>query len=212
MGSAVSIPVDDIIIVGDLAVPDDPLGLVIFAHGSGSSRLSPRNQYIARELNKKGFATLLIDLLTSEEEAVDEETSELRFNLELLSERIIGAAKWSRQNESTLSLPIGFFGASTGGGAALVAAAKYPDDVKAIVSRGGRPDLALKYLPKVEVPVLLVVGSEDDVVIQMNETALAHLKDAKLVIVKGASHLFEEQGKLEEVARLAGEWFSHHLR
>ncbi len=206
------IPVDNVFIEGELTIPENARGIVIFAHGSGSSRFSPRNKFVAKELNKAGFATLLLDLLTSEEEAEDSETSELRFNMELLSERIVAASKWSRQKESILALPIGYFGASTGSGGALIAAAKYPDEVKAIVSRGGRPDLAGKYLSEVKVPVLLLVGSNDETVIEMNKNAQERLDDSKLVIVDGASHLFEEPGKLEEVALLSVRWFSLYLK
>jgi dienelactone hydrolase len=197
---------------GDLGVPEDAGGVVLFAHGSGSSRHSPRNRYVARALREAGLATLLIDLLTPDEERVDLRTGHLRFDIELLAERLAGATDWLMEDPDTANLPIGYFGASTGAGAALVAAADRPQEVGAIVSRGGRPDLAGDALPLVETPTLLIVGGNDVPVIGMNEEALGRLRAVKrLEIVAGATHLFEEPGALEEVARLAVGWFGRHL-
>jgi pimeloyl-ACP methyl ester carboxylesterase len=197
---------------GDLGVPEDAGGVVLFAHGSGSSRHSPRNRYVARALREAGLATLLIDLLTPDEERVDLRTGHLRFDIELLAERLAGATDWLMEDPDTSNLLIGYFGASTGAGAALVAAADRPQEVGAIVSRGGRPDLAGDALPLVETPTLLIVGGNDVPVIGMNEEALGRLRAVKrLEIVAGATHLFEEPGALEEVARLAVGWFGRHL-
>ncbi len=198
---------------GDLATPDAARGLVLFAHGSGSSRHSPRNRYVADQLHQAGLATLLFDLLTEDEEAVDRYTAELRFDIALLADRLARATDWVRERPRAGALPVGYFGASTGGGAALVAAARRPDRVGAVVSRGGRPDLAGNALPAVRAPTLLIVGSEDTPVIGLNEMALARLgaTEKKLAIVNGASHLFEEPGALEEAARLAVDWFARHL-
>lgn len=197
---------------GDLVVPEGARGVVLFAHGSGSSRHSPRNRQVARVLQGAGLATLLIDLLTADEEVVDDATRELRFDIPMLAERLIGATRWLRTNPETASLGIGYFGASTGGGAALVAAAESPEAVGAVVSRGGRPDLAGAALPKVSAPTLLIVGGNDPVVIGMNEAAKEQMSaEVELVIVPGATHLFEEPGTLEEVARLARDWFIQHL-
>ena len=197
---------------GDLGVPEDAGGVVLFAHGSGSSRHSPRNRYVARALREAGLATLLIDLLTPDEERVDLRTGHLRFDIELLAERLAGATDWLIEDPDTSNLLIGYFGASTGAGAALVAAADRPQEVGAIVSRGGRPDLAGDALPLVETPTLLIVGGNDVPVIGMNEEALGRLRAVKrLEIVAGATHLFEEPGALEEVARLAVGWFGRHL-
>ncbi len=193
---------------GILRVPPDAKGVVAFAHGSGSGRHSPRNQYVARVLEEGGLATLLLDLL-EEDEAEDREKV---FDIELLAERLQSAADWLRQQPETNSLRLGYFGASTGAGAALVAAAHSPTGVGAVVSRGGRPDLANNYLPAVQSPTLLIVGGNDDVVIQLNEQALRSLHCTKeMVIVPGATHLFQEPGTLEEVARLAKQWFVRHL-
>jgi putative phosphoribosyl transferase len=200
---------------GDLVLPENARGVVLFAHGSGSSRFSSRNRYVAGELNAAGLATLLVDLLTPQEEAVDQHTAHLRFDIGMLAERLAGAITWLRQNPGTAALPVGIFGASTGGGAALVAAAGRPGDVAAVVSRGGRPDLAGDALPHVRAPTLLIVGGDDVPVIGMNEEAMARTPrdtEVRLEIVPGATHLFEEPGALEEVARLAGEWFGRHLR
>jgi len=196
---------------GNLHIPDGAAALVLFAHGSGSSRHSPRNQFVARTLNNAGLATLLFDLLTPEEESIDARTAELRFNIGLLAERLVHATKWAKQQEQTRDLRIGYFGSSTGGAAALVAAAEVPEDVGAVVSRGGRPDLADKALPKVQAPTLLIVGGNDDVVIELNEQARDQIRcEVKLEIVPGATHLFEEPGALEKVAKLASDWFLLH--
>ena len=196
---------------GTLSVPAGSRGVVLFAHGSGSSRLSPRNRYVARLLNEGKLATLLVDLLTREEEAVDARTAHLRFDIGLLAERLAWATDWLAQHSETRRLPIGYFGASTGAAAALVAAVVH-DMVGAIVSRGGRPDLAGPALPLVRAPTLLIVGGNDDPVIELNRAALAQLRAEKqLVIVPGATHLFEEPGALEQVARLAREWFARYL-
>jgi dienelactone hydrolase len=196
---------------GNLHIPDEATALVLFAHGSGSSRHSPRNQFVARTLNNAGLATLLFDLLTPEEESTDGRTAEPRFNIGLLAERLVHATKWAKQQEQTRDLRIGYFGSSTGGGAALVAAAEIPQDVGAVVSRGGRPDLADEALPKVQAPTLLIVGGNDDVVIELNEQARDRMRcEVKLEIVPGATHLFEEPGALEKVAKLASDWFLLH--
>jgi putative phosphoribosyl transferase len=196
---------------GNLELPPEPGAVIIFAHGSGSSRHSPRNRAVAATLRESGIATLLMDLLTAEEEAVDARSGHLRFDIGLLAERLVGATDWLATQPDISHLPVGYFGASTGGGAALVAAAQRPERV---VSRGGRPDLAGAALPLVQAPTLLIVGGRDDAVIAMNEDALQQLgaPDKQLIIVPGATHLFEERGALEEVARLAAEWFAQHLR
>jgi putative phosphoribosyl transferase len=197
---------------GNLSIPEGATGLVLFAHGSGSSRHSPRNQFVARMLNNAGLATLLFDLLTPQEEAIDLRTREHRFNIGLLAERLIHATKWAKQQEQTRGLRIGYFGSSTGGGAALVAASEIPQDVGAVVSRGGRPDLAGEALPKVQTPTLLIVGGNDDIVIELNERARDRMRcEVKLEIVPGATHLFEEPGTLEKVAQLATDWFVNHI-
>lgn len=195
-----------------LSIPEGAQCMVIFAHGSGSSRFSPRNNYVAEVLQKQGLATLLMDLLTEDEEKIDVHTREFRFDIPLLAERLVGATEWLKKNPETKNLHLGYFGASTGAAAALIAAAKLPHDIKAIVSRGGRPDLATDYLSEVKAPTLLIVGGEDGAVIGMNEGALRKLScEKKLDIVLGATHLFEEPGKLEEVAKLAKEWFQIYL-
>lgn len=201
------------VLYGTLIVPDKAIALVLFAHGSGSSRHSPRNQFVARTLNQAGLATLLFDLLTQEEEATDMHTREHRFNIGLLAERLVRATNWAKQQEETRDLPIGYFGSSTGGAAALVAAAELLQDVGAVVSRGGRPDLAGDALPKVQAPTLLIIGGNDDIVIELNEMARDQMRcEVKLEIVAGATHLFEEPGALEQVAKLASDWFANHLR
>jgi len=197
---------------GDLVVPEGARGVVLFAHGSGSGRHSPRNRYVAGVLNERALGTLLIDLLTAREEREDAFTGHLRFDIPLLADRLVGATDWLRSETSTADLKIGYFGASTGGGAALVAGAERPEAVKAVVSRGGRPDLAGEALPCVQAPTLLIVGGNDGPVIQMNQTAFAQIRATKkLEIVPGASHLFEEPGTLEQVARLAADWFEKYL-
>jgi len=197
---------------GELSVPENASGIVLFAHGSGSSRHSPRNQYVARVIREAGVATLLFDLLTREEEAVDLTTRHLRFDISLLARRLIEATTWIQKQDDTRHLRVGYFGSSTGGGAALVAAAG-ADEIGAVVSRGGRPDLAGPALRHVKAPTLLIVGGRDEVVINLNKEAYAELRcEKELKIVPGASHLFEEPGALEEVARLAAEWFQSHLQ
>jgi dienelactone hydrolase len=197
---------------GNLTTPENATALVLFAHGSGSSRHSPRNQFVARTLNDAGLATLLFDLLTPEEESIDMYTREHRFNIGLLAERLMHATTWAKRNEKTRDLRVGYFGSSTGGAAALVAAAEIPKHVGAIVSRGGRPDLAGDALPKVQAPTLLIVGGNDDIVIELNEMARDQMRcKVRLEIVPGATHLFEEPGALEKVATLASDWFVSHL-
>ncbi len=197
---------------GNLVVPEGAAGVVLFAHGSGSSRRSPRNRSVARDLQERGLATLLIDLLTADEEAIDRETAHLRFDIGLLAERLAGATDWLLAQPETRNLRIGYFGASTGAAAALVAAALRPRSIGAVVSRGGRPDLAGDALPRVEAPTLLIVGGEDLEVLELNREACDRLScEKKLEIVPRASHLFEEPGTLEAVARLAGDWFVRHL-
>src|SRR5919106_1904188 len=201
------------VLFGNLHIPEDAAALVLFAHGSGSSRHSPRNQFVARTLNDAGLATLLFDLLTQEEEAIDMQTREHRFNIGLLAERLVHATRWAKQQDETRDLQIGYFGSSTGGGAALVAAADSPQDVAAVVSRGGRPDLAGQALPRGQAPTLLIVGGNDDIVIELNEQARDRMRcEVKLEIVPGATHLFEEAGTLEKVAQMANDWFVFHLR
>jgi dienelactone hydrolase len=212
-GQSVDVKVGLVVLEGDLAIPDHPRGVVLFAHGSGSGRQSPRNRFVARELQSAGLATLLIDLLTEQEEHAERYTRHLRFDIDLLARRLTRATDWLAAEAQTAELAVGYFGASTGGGAALVAAAERPDQIAAVVSRGGRPDLAGDALPRVLAPTLLVVGGSDQPVIEMNEWALARLGTAvkHLEIVPGATHLFEEPGALEEVARLATDWFMRYL-
>jgi dienelactone hydrolase len=203
----VIIQINSIKLDGILGIPKNAKGIVIFAHGSGSSRFSPRNNFVARELRKAGLATLLFDLLTEEEDLIYEN----RFNINLLAERLITVTKWVKANDEIKNLKIGYFGASTGAAAALQASTKI-EDIKAIVSRGGRPDLVLNYLPKVKAATLLIVGELDEYVIELNKIAYEKLKAEKeLIIIPGASHLFEEPGKLEEVSRLAKGWFLKFL-
>ncbi|WP_340121650.1 dienelactone hydrolase family protein [Methylobacter svalbardensis] len=197
---------------GNLSLPSNASGIVLFAHGSGSSRHSPRNRFVAEQLQRAGLATLLIDLLTAEEEIADRSSGHLRFNIQLLAQRLGYVTDWLKQNPSTRALKIGYFGASTGAGAALLTAADHPQDVAAIVSRGGRPDLAGDALLRVKAPTLLIVGGEDHDVIRLNETALAQIPGEKrLDIILGATHLFEESGTLEQVASLARQWFERYL-
>ena len=196
----------------DLSLPDAARGIVVFAHGSGSSRFSPRNRQVAERLNEAKLATMLVDLLTSDEEAVDERTRKLRFDIGLLADRLIGLTDWLRVHQRTAGFRIGYFGASTGAGAALVAAAERPDTVDAVVSRGGRPDLAGAALVRVRAPTLLIVGGNDGPVIDMNWQALAALHcEKRLSLVPGATHLFEEPDALGAVSILARDWFKSHL-
>lgn len=202
-----------VMLPGDLTIPADARGIVVFAHGSGSSRLSPRNQRVAAHLQGGGFATLLFDLLTTDEEIVDARTAQLRFDIPMLAERLVSVTDWLVAQPTTRALHIGYFGASTGAAAALIAAAGRPSAVHAVVSRGGRPDLAGPALGRVKAPTLLIVGGEDTPVIEMNESALQQLaaQTKKLEIVAGATHLFEEPGTLERVSQLALSWFDKHL-
>ncbi len=210
--STVQVPAGTVTLEGDLILPEKATGIVLFAHGSGSSRFSSRNRYVANVLHEGGFGTLLIDLLTAREESVDVRTAHLRFDIGMLAERLVGASEWLSQSASTASLHVGLFGASTGGGAALVAAAKIPDRIHAVVSRGGRPDLAGPALPRVKAPTLLIVGGDDLPVIDMNQDAYDQMTcERRMEIVPGATHLFEEPGKLEIVARLARDWFGRYL-
>lgn len=205
----VHIPANGVRLEGMLVVPNYAKGIVLFAHGSGSSRLSPRNNFVAGHLQKAGLGTLLIDLLTQEEDSIYEN----RFDIDLLTWRLERATQWLMEQSQTQSLEVGYFGASTGAAAALNAAATLGSSVGAIVSRGGRPDLAMDALPTVQAPTLLIVGGLDDVVIELNQQAYEKLKVEKhLAIVKGATHLFEEPGTLQEVARLATDWFTRHLK
>src|SRR6266498_2762328 len=208
----IRIPTGSVALEGEISVPPDAVGLVIFAHGSGSSRHSPRNQFVAQQLRKAGLGTLLFDLLTQEEAAADSTPGRLRFNIGLLTQRLVCAAHGVAEEDEARHLRLGFFGSSTGGGAALVAAADLGKSVGAVVSRGGRPDLAGGALRRVKCPTLLIVGELDEPVIAMNEEAYELLAcEKELQIVRGASHLFEEPGALEEVARLACDWFLEHL-
>jgi putative phosphoribosyl transferase len=208
----VQIPIKEFSLEGILQIPEAAQGLVVFAHGSGSSRHSTRNQYVARFLQEGRLATLLFDLLTTEEEEIDRRTRRLRFDIELLASRMIGATNWLVQQPEPQLLPIGYFGASTGAAAALVAAATQPSVVRAVVSRGGRPDLAVEALPYVRASTLLIVGGDDAPVIAMNQIAFDRLRTAKkMAIISGATHLFEEPGALEEVARLTRDWFQSYL-
>lgn len=208
----VQIPAGRAILSGSLTIPEKAMAVVLFAHGSGSSRHSPRNQLVARTLNIAGLGTLLFDLLTPEEEALDLYTREHRFNIGLLAERLVHATNWATQQDRTRDLRIGYFGSSTGGAAALAAAAQLPNETAAVVSRGGRPDLAGNALSRVHAPTLLIVGGNDDTVIELNEMARDQMRcEVRLAIVPGATHLFEEPGALEQVAKLASEWFIAHL-
>lgn len=208
----VIVPAGGALLDGDLGVPPGAQGVVVFAHGSGSGRHSPRNRYVASVLRRAGLATLLMDLLTPDEERADAGTRHLRFDVGMLSERLVSAVDWLRRAPATAGLRVGCFGASTGGAAALVAAAARPRAVGAVVSRGGRPDLAGSALPLVAAPTLLLVGGADEAVLALNEQARSAMKaHARLVVVPGATHLFEEPGALERVAELAAEWFTRHL-
>jgi len=212
MSNLVRIVLPEATLEGDLQLPPSARGLVLFAHGSGSSRHSPRNRFVAGQLQSRGLGTLLMDLLTAEEEAADDRTGHLRFDIALLADRLGGAIDWLATNVRTEKLEIGLFGASTGGGAALVAAAKRPERIRAVVSRGGRPDLAGEALGEVKAATLLIVGGEDGAVIGMNRDAFKQMHcERRVEVIPGASHLFEEPGTLEEVARLAGDWFVKYL-
>ncbi|MCW8444459.1 alpha/beta hydrolase [Fluoribacter gormanii] len=207
----VTIPSKNVYLNGFLFIPEEAKGMVIFVHGSGSSRFSSRNQYVASTLNEGKYATLLFDLLTSQEDVIDNVTREFRFDIHLLASRLLDVIQWCTKEFSAYHFPIGLFGASTGGGAALVAAAQAPNFVKAIVSRGGRPDLAGNYLPKVKSPTLLIVGGDDDVVIGLNQQAMSQMSCIiQLELVPGATHLFEEPGTLQEVSNLAKKWFDQY--
>ena len=210
----VSIPAEGVTLQGDLTVPAGARGIIVFAHGSGSSRLSPRNRMVARQLQEAGFGTLLFDLLTAREESVDNVTRALRFDIDFLAARLAAATAWLGSQGIAHDLPFGYFGASTGAAAALVAAARHPGMVAAVVSRGGRPDLAGPLLRNVTAPTLLLVGGADVAVIELNQKALAQLgcEGKELAIVPGATHLFEEPGTLERVAELASQWFARYLR
>jgi dienelactone hydrolase len=208
----VYVPAAGITLEGNLLLPGGARGVVMFAHGSGSSRFSSRNRHVAEVLRAAGVGTLLIDLLTRDEEDADARTAHLRFDIGMLADRLVAASEWLGKQSETRSLKLGLFGASTGGGAALVAAARKPERIAAVVSRGGRPDLAGPALPAVQAPTLLIVGGDDEPVIEMNREAYEQMVcERRIVIVPGASHLFEEPGTLEEVARLAAEWFTRHL-
>jgi putative phosphoribosyl transferase len=207
------IPVGDATVEGNLTLPHDAKGIVVFAHGSGSSRFSPRNQYVAKFFNNQKIGALLFDLLTPEEEEVDMVTAEYRFNIDLLAQRLVGVTKWLRKDSTTQKFKLSYFGASTGAAAALIAAAEMPEAVSAVVSRGGRPDLAGDYLAQVKAPTLLLVGGWDTEVIELNRLAQSQMTNQnKLVIIPEATHLFEEPGKLEEVAGHSAEWFKRYLR
>jgi pimeloyl-ACP methyl ester carboxylesterase len=208
----VEIPTGTKTIRGNLQLPQNAHGIVLFAHGSGSSRFSPRNTYIADLLNKQSIATFLIDLLTPEEESVDDFTGQYRFDVNLLAQRLTDSAIWIKNNPETAKLSIGYFGASTGAAAALIAAAEHPEEVNAVVSRGGRPDLARENLARVQAPTLLIVGGDDEEVLELNREAFKMIRAEKqLEIVPGATHLFEEPGKLEEAAQLTVAWFKQYL-
>lgn len=209
---ALRIDLQSAVLEADLSLPGTARGVVLFAHGSGSSRFSPRNRQVARQLNEAQLATVLADLLTPAEEAIDERTRQLRFDIQLLAERLVELTDWLRADTRTATLNIGYFGASTGAGSALVAAAQRPDTVRAVVSRGGRPDLAGQALARVRAPTLLIVGGNDGAVIDLNRQALGLLHSQKqLAIVPGATHLFEEPGALDTVSALARDWFLGHL-
>jgi putative phosphoribosyl transferase len=208
----IRVPVSSVTLEGNLSTPEGARGMVLFAHGSGSGRHSPRNRYVAQELRQAGLGTLLIDLLTAEEEEIDLRTRRLRFDIGMLADRLVSATDWLKRDPNTRNLRVGYFGASTGAGAALVAAAERSEEVGALVSRGGRPDLAGDALACVRAPTLLIVGENDAPVIEMNREAMGQMNvEKELEIVPGATHLFEEPGALEEVARLAADWFVHHL-
>ena len=210
--TSVKLELDDVVLSGDLLVPENSRGIVLFVHGSGSSRFSPRNKRVANLLNNAGLATLLFDLLTPQEETIDKLSAEYRFNIDLLASRVVATLNWL-QEKMNKQFSVGLFGASTGAAAALIAAAQLPDKVDAVVSRGGRPDLAREYLHLVKASTLLIVGGNDSIVIELNKSAFDLLKvEKKLEIIRGASHLFEEPGALEIVAQLSIDWFSRFLQ
>ena len=212
VNKSVRIPVGGVLLEGELRLPENAPGVVLFAHGSGSSRHSPRNQFVAGVIREAGIGTLLFDLLTNDEERQDTATGVLRFDIALLAKRLVGATRWIEKQPETSGLKVGYFGASTGGGAALVAATELGVGIAAVVSRGGRPDLAGDALPKVKSPTLLVVGGYDEMVISLNDDAFAKLRCEKdFRIVPGATHLFEEPGTLEQVAQISADWFSKHM-
>jgi putative phosphoribosyl transferase len=207
------IPAGDAVLDGDLVVPSGASGIAVFAHGSGSSRHSPRNRSVARVIREAGVGSLLFDLLTREEESVDVFTRHLRFDIELLTRRLIEATRWLASQEETRNLLVGYFGSSTGAAAALMAAARLGDEIGAVVSRGGRPDLAGDALPLVKAPTLLIVGGHDETVIELNQDAYARLRcEKELRVIPGATHLFEEPGALEQVADYAADWLKGHLQ
>ncbi len=208
----IAISADDVSLYGELEVPVGAPGIVLFAHGSGSSRQSPRNQSVARTLRDAGLGTLLFDLLTHDEELEDADTGAFRFDIKLLAKRLLGATLWLENQPEARGLKLGYFGSSTGGGAALMAAAGFGERISAVVARGGRPDLAGEALPNVKSPTLLIVGGLDETVIQLNEAALTKLRcEKELRIIPGASHLFAEKGKLEQVAHISADWFLQHM-
>lgn len=213
-GPEIEIETPNVTLYGNLAIPEDATGLVLFAHGSGSSRFSSRNRFVAQHLREGGLGTLLFDLLTVQEEQVDRVTRHLRFDIDLLARRLVGATDWVLQQPDIAEMNIGYFGSSTGAAAALIAATERPQQVDAVVSRGGRPDLAQRVLPDVTQPTLLIVGGNDVPVIGMNEEALSQIdvEESKLEIVPGATHLFQEPGALEQVAELARDWFQTYLK
>jgi len=209
---AVQIQAGRVLIDGDLTTPVNAAGLVVFAHGSGSSRFSRRNRQVAQALNDGGYVTLLLDLLTRDEDAVDEQTREYRFDVERLGERVVAAVDWAASQSALARLPVACFGASTGAAAALIAAAGRPDRVRAVISRGGRPDLAGDALPRLQTPTLLIVGGDDEPVIGLNQQAMRQMRaHVELTIVPGATHLFEEPGTLEQVSQLALGWCEQHV-
>lgn len=211
-GGPISVPAGSVILDGNLAIPPGATGLVVCLHGSGSGRYSPRNRYLANELQEAGLATLLIDLLTLDEEQADRITAEYRFNVHLLAERVIGVTEWLQQDPETRDFTYGYFGASTGAAAALLAAAEHPDGVRAVACRGGRPDLAWEMLEQVWSPTLFIVGGDDGLVLRLNEEAVEIMRaETQLEVVAGATHLFEEAGALEQVAELARDWFERYL-
>lgn len=212
VGTLVRVSVDSAVIEGNLSVPDGAEGIILFAHGAGSSRHSPRNNFVARELREGGLATLLIDLLTPQEKEIDRRTRRIRFDIDRLAQRVVGAADWLLEQSETEGLNVGIFGSSTGAAAALIAAAERPEVVKAVVSRGGRVDMAESVLGQVRASTLFIVGGRDFQVLGLNRQALAQLETEKqLEVIPGAGHLFEEPGALDEVARLARDWFQTHL-